>query len=46
VTFTGDAGALRAQVENLAQQGVTELGIMTSGTDIPGELEAYAKALS
>jgi 5,10-methylenetetrahydromethanopterin reductase len=46
VTFTGDAGALRAQVENLAQQGVTELGIMTSGADIPRELEAYAKALS
>jgi 5,10-methylenetetrahydromethanopterin reductase len=46
VTFTGDAGALRAQAENLAQQGVTELGIMTSGADIPRELEAYAKALS
>src|SRR5579863_1007308 len=46
VTFTGEAGALRAQVENLAQQGVTELGIMTSGADIPRELETYAKALS
>lgn len=46
VTFTGDAGALRAQVESLAEQGVTELGIMTSGTDIPSELEAYIKALS
>jgi 5,10-methylenetetrahydromethanopterin reductase len=45
VTFTGDAGGLRAQVENLAQQGVTELGIMTSGTDIPRELEAYINAL-
>ncbi|MGY0390628.1 LLM class flavin-dependent oxidoreductase [Nocardioides sp. WG-D5] len=46
VSFTGDAGALRAQVENLSHQGVTELGIMTSGTDIPHELEAYIKALA
>lgn len=46
VSFTGDAGALRAQVDDLAQQGVTELGIMTSGPDIPHELEAYIKALT
>jgi 5,10-methylenetetrahydromethanopterin reductase len=45
VTFTGDREALRAQVDSLAEQGVTELGIMTAGTDIPRELEAFAAAL-
>jgi 5,10-methylenetetrahydromethanopterin reductase len=45
-SFTGDAAALRAQVEELSQQGVTEIGIMPSGTDIPRELETFAQALS
>jgi len=46
VTFSGDPARLRALVDDYAQQGVTELGIMTSGTDIPRELEAYIKALA
>lgn len=46
VTFSGDVGRLRAVVDDYAAQGVTELAIMTSGTDIPGELEAYINALT
>jgi hypothetical protein len=46
VTFTGDPGRLRALVEHNAEQGVTELAVMTSGTDIPSELEAYINALA
>ena len=46
LTFTGDAGRLRAVVDDYAEQGVTELAIMTSGTDIPGELEAYVNVLT
>jgi 5,10-methylenetetrahydromethanopterin reductase len=45
VTFTGDAGRLRALVDDYAEQGVTELAVMTSGPDIPRELGAYINAL-
>lgn len=45
MSFTGDRGALRAQVEDLAGHGVTEIGIMPAGSDIPGELEAFVRAL-
>ena len=46
VTFTGDAGRLRALVDDYADQGVTELAVMTSGPDIPRELERYINALA
>jgi len=46
VTFTGDAGRLRALVDDYAEQGVTELAVMTSGPDIPRELGAYINALT
>jgi 5,10-methylenetetrahydromethanopterin reductase len=46
VTFTGGAGRLRGVVEAYAEQGVTELAVMTSGPDIPGELERYVNALA
>jgi 5,10-methylenetetrahydromethanopterin reductase len=45
VTFSGNASRLQEMVAAYADQGVTELGIMTSGKDIPGELEAYRTAL-
>jgi 5,10-methylenetetrahydromethanopterin reductase len=46
VTFTGDRGRLRALVDDYAEQGVTELAVMTSGPDIPRELENYINALA
>jgi 5,10-methylenetetrahydromethanopterin reductase len=46
VTFTGDPGRLRALVDDYAEQGVTELALMTSGPDIPRELERYINALA
>jgi 5,10-methylenetetrahydromethanopterin reductase len=46
VTFTGGAGRLRGLVDDYARLGVTELAVMTSGPDIPGELERYANALA
>jgi 5,10-methylenetetrahydromethanopterin reductase len=46
VTFTGDPGRLRALVDDYAGQGVTELAVMTSGPDIPRELERYINALA
>jgi hypothetical protein len=46
VTFTGKAGRLRELVGDYAEQGVPELAVMTSGPDIPRELERYATALA
>jgi 5,10-methylenetetrahydromethanopterin reductase len=46
VTFTGDPGRLRALVDEYAERGVTELAVMTSGPDIPRELENYINALA
>jgi hypothetical protein len=46
VTFTGDARRLRARVDDYAEQGVTELAVITSGPDIPRELEGYINALA
>jgi 5,10-methylenetetrahydromethanopterin reductase len=46
VTFTGDPGRLRALVDEYAERGVTELAVMTSGPDIPRELERYSNALA
>ena len=38
--------ASRASSGASDQQGVTEIGIMPSGTDIPRELEYFAQALA
>lgn len=46
VTLTGGAGQLRGLVDDCAEQGVTELAVMTSGPDIPGELERCINALA
>ncbi|MBC2637926.1 MULTISPECIES: LLM class flavin-dependent oxidoreductase [unclassified Rhodococcus (in: high G+C Gram-positive bacteria)] len=45
LTFSGDAGRLRDLIASYAEEGVTEVAILTSGPDIPHELETYWKAL-
>lgn len=42
LTFTGDRERLRDQVQAFADQGVSELAILTSGPDIERELSAFA----
>ena len=41
VTLTGTAAEVRAKVEELAADGVTELAYQPHGPDIPRELEAF-----
>ncbi len=43
VTFTGEATALRARIDELAARGVTEIAYQPSGGDIPRELTAFAR---
>jgi 5,10-methylenetetrahydromethanopterin reductase len=43
VTFTGEAAALRARIDELAARGVTEIAYQPSGGDIPRELTAFAR---
>ena len=43
VTFTGEAAALRARIEELGARGVTEIAYQPSGGDIPRELIAFAR---
>ena len=45
ITFSGDPQRLRDKVAAYAEQGVTELAVLTCGPDVPGELEAYYKAV-
>ena len=42
-TFTGEAAALRARIDQLAERGVTEIAFQPAGPDIPGELTAFAR---
>jgi 5,10-methylenetetrahydromethanopterin reductase len=44
VGWTGDAAAIRARVALAGEQGVTEVLYAPAGSDIPRELEAFAKA--
>jgi 5,10-methylenetetrahydromethanopterin reductase len=44
--WTGTAEAIRHHAEETASLGVTELLYNPSGTDIPGELERFAKAMN
>lgn len=41
-TFSGEAGVLRARVDQLAGRGVTEIAYQPAGPDIPRELTAFA----
>ena len=41
-TFTGEASALRARIDQLAAQGVTEIAYQPKGPDISRELTAFA----
>jgi 5,10-methylenetetrahydromethanopterin reductase len=41
-TFTGEVDALRARLEKLAAQGVTEVAYQPKGPDIERELTAFA----
>jgi 5,10-methylenetetrahydromethanopterin reductase len=41
-TFTGEAPALRARLDRLTAQGVTEIAYQPKGPDIPRELAAFA----
>lgn len=45
VSFTGTADHLRAQLDQLADAGVTELAYQPAGPDIPGELERMRQAV-
>ena len=42
-TFTGEAAALRARIDQLAERGVTEIAFQPAGPDIPRELTAFAR---
>ena len=42
-TFTGEAAALRARIDQLAQRGVTEIAFQPGGPDIPRELTVFAR---
>jgi 5,10-methylenetetrahydromethanopterin reductase len=42
-THTDEAGALRARLETVAQQGVTEIAYHPAGPDIERELTAFAR---
>jgi 5,10-methylenetetrahydromethanopterin reductase len=41
-TFTGESGALRRRLGELADRGVTEIAFQPKGPDIPRELRAFA----
>jgi 5,10-methylenetetrahydromethanopterin reductase len=41
-TFTGEAPALRARLDQLAARGVTEVVYQPAGPDVPRELTAFA----
>jgi len=43
--LTGDPGAVRAKITELAEAGVTEIAYQPAGPDIPRELEAFANAV-
>jgi len=42
-TFTGEATALRARIDELAARGTTEIAFQPAGPDIPRELTAFAR---
>lgn len=42
-TFTGEAAALRARIDQVATRGTTEIAFQPAGPDIPRELTAFAK---
>jgi len=42
-TFTGEATALRARMDQLASRGVTEIAYQPAGPDIPREMTAFAR---
>ena len=42
-TFTGEAAALRARIDDLGARGVTEIAYQPAGADIPRELTAFAR---
>lgn len=42
-TFSGEADALRAKMEELESIGVTEIAFQPAGPDIPRELRAFAR---
>jgi 5,10-methylenetetrahydromethanopterin reductase len=44
--WTGDATSVAARVEDVAAAGVGEIIYTAAGPDIPGELEAFAVAVS
>jgi 5,10-methylenetetrahydromethanopterin reductase len=46
LTITGRASQVRARVEQLAEQGVTEVVYGPSGPDIPRELERFLRAVT
>jgi 5,10-methylenetetrahydromethanopterin reductase len=45
-TFTGEPGALRTRLQDLATRGVTEVAYQPKGPDIPRELRAFAAMAS
>jgi 5,10-methylenetetrahydromethanopterin reductase len=46
LTFTGTVDHLRQQLDSLAEGGVTEIVYQPAGSDIPGELEAFAQLVT
>ncbi len=43
LTFTGEAAALRARIDEVGRRGVTEIAYQPAGPDIPRELTAFAR---
>jgi 5,10-methylenetetrahydromethanopterin reductase len=43
LTFTGEAAALRARIDEVAGRGVTEIAYQPAGPDVPRELTSFAR---